>query len=332
MDYASVLKFLQSDGGSDLLKTGVSAVGAGITASQQGKRDEKALNQNANQNAASMYQRQLETQQDDDRARAQSVLAARPLGESEEYAQSQLMKRAILGGMKNSSYASADPAIKAARGGSGIDLSGIAPMAARAFTDESILRAQSQRDKDVLGVNPYAARTDMSAFGDAAEPYTSSVEDYATGAASRLQEPRMTAQAKIQAALDHDLAAAEKKKEGGGFWKKLGKVAAFAAPIVAAPFTGGASLALIGAGAGAAGGLLNGGGLKGALLGGALGAIPGVGGAGKVAGAGGNVLRSTALNAAANSIPMAAQQTAGSVVKQMAKQAGTKLLASGGRL
>jgi hypothetical protein len=71
-----------------------------------------------------------------------------------------------------------------------------------------------------------------------------------------------------------------------GFWSKLGKFASIAAPIVAAPFTGGATLALIGAGAGAAGGALSGGGLKGALLGGALGAIPGVGTAGKGAQAG----------------------------------------------
>jgi hypothetical protein len=70
------------------------------------------------------------------------------------------------------------------------------------------------------------------------------------------------------------------------FWKKLAKIASFAAPIVAAPFTGGTSLALIGAGAGAAGGALSGGGWKGALLGGGLGAIPGVGtSAGKAAGA-----------------------------------------------
>jgi hypothetical protein len=63
-----------------------------------------------------------------------------------------------------------------------------------------------------------------------------------------------------------------------GFWKKLGKIAAIAAPIAAAPFTGGASLALIGAGSGALGGLLGGGGWKGALMGGGLGSLAGLGG------------------------------------------------------
>jgi hypothetical protein len=82
-----------------------------------------------------------------------------------------------------------------------------------------------------------------------------------------------------------------------GWLKTLGKIATIAAPIAAAPFTGGTSLALIGAGAGAAKGALSGGGLRGALLGGALGSVPGLGGAGAV---GGQVakagLKSTLLN------------------------------------
>lgn len=75
-------------------------------------------------------------------------------------------------------------------------------------------------------------------------------------------------------------------KKKGGFWRNLGKVAAIAAPIVAAPFTGGASLALIGAGAGAAGAALNGGGVKGALMGAGMGALTsGIGGGAAGAGA-----------------------------------------------
>jgi hypothetical protein len=64
------------------------------------------------------------------------------------------------------------------------------------------------------------------------------------------------------------------QKKGGGFWKTLGNIGLMAAPFVAAPFTGGSSLAMlgIGAGTGAARGLLNGGGAKGALTGAATGA------------------------------------------------------------
>lgn len=63
-------------------------------------------------------------------------------------------------------------------------------------------------------------------------------------------------------------------------WKRAANAALTIAPIAAAPFTGGTSLALIGAGAGAAKSALNGGGVKGALAGGAMGALAGVGSAG----------------------------------------------------
>lgn len=67
-------------------------------------------------------------------------------------------------------------------------------------------------------------------------------------------------------------------------WKTAANIALTVAPIAAAPFTGGTSLALLGAGAGAAKAALNGGGAKGALLGGAMGAAGSLGG-----GAGGKV-------------------------------------------
>jgi len=72
--------------------------------------------------------------------------------------------------------------------------------------------------------------------------------------------------------------SAPEAKKGTPWWKKVIKVASIAAPIIAAPFTGGASLLAIGAGAGAANGALNGG-WKGAALGAGLGAATaGIGG------------------------------------------------------
>lgn len=64
--------------------------------------------------------------------------------------------------------------------------------------------------------------------------------------------------------------------------KTLAKIGLTAAPILAAPFTGGATLAALGAGAGAASGALDGG-WRGALLSGAMGAIPGAYGATRTA-------------------------------------------------
>jgi hypothetical protein len=97
-----------------------------------------------------------------------------------------------------------------------------------------------------------------------------------------------------------------------GFWRKLGKIASIAAPIVAAPFTGGASLALIGAGAGAAGGALSGGGWKGALKGAALGgATAGLGGgAGGVAAGAGKVGLKEGLKQAGKSAVMGGSKLA----------------------
>lgn len=92
----------------------------------------------------------------------------------------------------------------------------------------------------------------------------------------------MNQQALQSALMDGVNTQPQQKKSGGGFWKNLAKVAAIAAPIAAAPFTGGATLALIGAGSGAASGALNGGGWKGAALGAGLGAIP-MGGSGSLA-------------------------------------------------
>lgn len=82
-------------------------------------------------------------------------------------------------------------------------------------------------------------------------------------------------------------APVEEKKKGSPWWKKVLKVAAAAAPIVAAPFTGGTSLALIGAGAGALSGALDGG-KKGALTGGLMGGLTaGLGGGAAKLGVGG---------------------------------------------
>lgn len=69
-----------------------------------------------------------------------------------------------------------------------------------------------------------------------------------------------------------------------GFWRKFAKIASIAAPIAAAPFTGGLSLAALGAGAGVAGSKLRGESWKKSLLMGGLGAIPGVGKLGRLAG------------------------------------------------
>ena len=110
--------------------------------------------------------------------------------------------------------------------------------------------------------------------------------------------------------------AEETKKKGSPWWKKVLKVAAAAAPIVAAPFTGGTSLALIGAGAGALGGALDGG-KKGALTGGLLGGLTAGlgGGAAKTPGV---IFETGAVGGAAAN---AAKRAAGESVKSALQRA-----------
>jgi hypothetical protein len=108
-----------------------------------------------------------------------------------------------------------------------------------------------------------------------------------------------------------------------GFWSKFGKIASIAAPIAAAPFTGGLSLALIGAGAGAVGGALGGGGWKGAALGAGLGAIPGVGAGGGLAkGAVAPALGAGLKQAAKSAITPAALAGAGLAANKIAGGGG----------
>lgn len=93
--------------------------------------------------------------------------------------------------------------------------------------------------------------------------------------------------------------------------KKIGKVATIAAPIIAAPFTGGASLAAIGAASGAGNALLNGSGVKGAALGAGL-------------GAGGALAAKAAMPGAGGQASKMAQSLNGAI------QATNKLTAGGG--
>lgn len=87
----------------------------------------------------------------------------------------------------------------------------------------------------------------------------------------------MSQQALQSALLSGTNQQSAERDTGGGFWKTLARIGTIAAPIIAAPFTGGMSLAAIGALSGAANSALNGGGWKQDLLGAGLGAIPGLG-------------------------------------------------------
>ena len=296
-----VLDILGSTGG----QTAVSAVGAGLQAydaSKQRAQDRAENAANRQQTAAQFGANMLQRQSEDDRAhqldQARNVASLSPIGESQSFAQRNALSLPLLTGARNFSATPGDPAVAAAMGSTnqgGIRLpeGGFDPsMLNRMFGDATTLESIKNRQQQLGQINPNMNTMDLgSMYGDAGTAATNDI----MGGNQQLAQQQADATAKqrdlIMRAIDEDIRGerrgtppegyeydkktGELKKKGGGFWKTLGKVGLMAAPIVAAPFTGGASLAAIGALSGAASGALNGGGMKGALMGGALGGVTG---------------------------------------------------------
>jgi len=161
----------------------------------------------------------------------------------------------------------------------------------QAISPEATARSIAERRKALAGVDP---TFQFGSMGDYGIPnLEKEVATYAQGvAADRLSRENQLQNLLIQQAnaatafpktvadaqglggtqeLPPNQSVKDQKPKKSSWWKKVLNVAATAAPIVAAPFTGGTSLALIGAGAGAVKGALSGG-AKGALTGAAIGA------------------------------------------------------------
>lgn len=281
MDWAQIEKILSSRA----VETGLGVTGAALQAKGQGDREKAALSNNAAQFRARLLSDFLSEQQQGRDRRAVSASAASPLGAEENFAHRNAVLRSILPGLQNYSVKPGDPAVAAAMGSStgGFRLppGGLPPEALAHISPEATAGAIARRGGMVSNIDPTAPTADFSAMGfepNIGQRYTDSTKQFATNRLAATQADDNRVQEMVMRALEEDYlgekAAAEKKKSGG-FWKKFGKIASVVAPIVAAPFTGGASLMLLGAGAGALGGAIDGG-WKGAVTGGAMGALPGI--------------------------------------------------------
>lgn len=306
----TALGILGSKGGQTL----VGAAGAGLQAYQNSKdaaaqRAELQANrtQSANQFKANTLQRQSEDDRNLQLDQAKSAASLSPLGANQMFAQRNAMLLPLLQGARNFSAKPGDADVAAAMGSmtGGIRLpeGGFDPgMLNRMFGDAATMESIKNREHAIGQINPNRVAQDLSPmYGQAGADATADIIQRGQALADEQEMAALKSRDQIMRAIDEDIKGekrgpapsgyeydkktGELKKKGGGFLKTLGKVASIAAPLVAAPFTGGASLALIGAGAGAAGGLLNGGGLKGALMGAGMGAIPGATGAGLAKGA-----------------------------------------------
>jgi hypothetical protein len=277
------------------IQTLIAAGGAGLQSYGASKSAGADREQNAQQFAANMAQRQAENNMTDVRSRQIAAEGASPLGGDQQYAQRNAILQALLSNARNYSFTPGDPRVAAAMGngnnpgGMRLPEGGLDPaMLQRLYGDASTQGAIAQHAKAVGQINPNAPPPDFHNLYGMGEqgtenPFMTDVRTSNDNARVAQEAERARSESVINRAIDEDVNGTKQKKKGG-ILKKIAKYALMAAPIVAAPFTGGASLALIGAASGAAAGAMDGGGIKGALTGGALGAIP-LGGGGLAKGA-----------------------------------------------
>lgn len=267
----------------------------------------------------------------------QALLNASPLGEEQEYVGKQALRRGLMGVMGNFqplAPASADIA-GLIRPTSNVLSAFTTPDMQQAASVGATARSLAERRKAKAGVDPTFQFGSMADYG--VPNLEKEVATYAQGvAADRLSRENklldlLTTQMQAANALSQpqptqgvpstqSTTASQPKKTS--WWKKVLNVAATAAPIVAAPFTGGTSLALIGAGSGALKGALSGG-AKGALTGAAMGAATsaiGGGAAGAAAQRGAGEAASAAIKRAILN-PRALTQLGGAAIGGPVEQA-----------
>lgn len=146
------------------------------------------------------------------------------------------------------------------------------------FTDSAMANAEVPFWETVAGLTGGQVRPNLPGSGyqgvGEAQGRIDAASSSAAGAVaarnSALSDEMTNTRAAVTQALGSPAQTGRTGGRGrGGFWRTLGRIGAVAAPFIAAPFTGGSSLAMlgIGAGAGAASGALGGGGMRGALTG-----------------------------------------------------------------
>ena len=215
-------------GNSNLGMAAIGAVGAGMSAAGQRASEEAGRQQSASQFAVNTSM----DEQQDQRARATSVMQDTPIGQSQEFAQKQAMLAAILPGLRNQRSTPGDAAVAASMGtrtgGLRLPETGLDPaMIAQLYGPQATAASIANRDMDRFAVNPNAAGTDMQALGMQADPRTAAFQQKAMADMDASAERRKML---LQRALDQDALGEkqQKKKSGGigGFFKGLAKVAA----------------------------------------------------------------------------------------------------------
>lgn len=163
----------------------------------------------------------------------------------------------------------------------GPSLDGAREQAMKYFSDDALQADLARRLSAEGRVDPNGATFDMtSIWGDGAKEEMDSVNALKGQTNQFIQSSQDRSRQALQQALNGKQQNGQQggKEKGTPWWKKALKVASVVAPIVAAPFTGGTSLALIGAGSALANRYASGGGSPADYaLSGALGSTSGLG-------------------------------------------------------
>ena len=273
---ANIGNFLNTPAG----QAGIGALGGLLAARDQNAQSDKQLAAEQGMSAQRLQADLLTQQQNDARQRQAAVLDASPLGANQNFAAQQALLSGIAGMAGSGGFRPSDPAVAAAMptGGNLTLPPEVVAALQQAHGQQATAASIAQRQMDLTRMDPGrgdAGTLDTLGLGDT----SGLAEHLATFQKAQQDEAAASAQKReaLMRALDNNptQSTQPEAQKSTPWWKKALKVASIAAPIVAAPFTGGTSLALIGAGAGAASSALNGGGLKGAILGGTLGAATG---------------------------------------------------------
>lgn len=297
----------QADSRARTLQNLLTLGGTFLSAKGQADREDRNNAQNNAQVKAQLNQRnaqfsaELAARLENDRrqqnlAQAVAAMNATKLGENENFATRNRILSQVVPNLRNSNIMPSDPAVAAAmpKLAGPLPANGLPPAVLAAISEKATAHALANRNRQLLNIDPNAPVVDLDAMGFDASA-TGSIDLAAVRQA--LIDSRAADEAGvddvIRRAILQDYQGIQKlpevdtgnaKKEG--FWKTLAKIGSVVAPIVAAPFTGGASLAAIGAGSGASLAALNGSRVKDILLGAAVGSAAGLG-AKKQAGAAG---------------------------------------------
>lgn len=257
-----------------MIAGGFNAAGSFLEGRAVAGENKATREQSAATNMADLERGFLQT----DRQGAQSVMGQTQMGEIPSTYASLAMRRALFEGLDpNATFGNVggvtnvppEFASKMATLG-GPSLGGTRDMAMK-YLSEDALQADLARRLSAEGrVDPNGQTFDMtSIWGAGAQPEMDSVNQLKTNTSQFIDKSQDRTRQALQSALSGQRpgqAAGQQQQRGTPWWKKALGVGLGAAGLIAAPFTGGVSTALIGAGGALAGSKLMGGSNQDALM------------------------------------------------------------------